>query len=369
MISTNISTAKNIIEAIITDKNLNNKNVVAMMHSSPGLGKSSIVQQICDKHDMFMFDLRMAQLEPTDICIPYVTDGMQKWSTPVWFEKLNQQLEQNPDRKAILFLDELTNAPISTQHAGYRLVLDRELPSGEKLHDNVYILAAGNLVEDRCGAKSLSPALANRFASHIKIEPDLKCFLNYAVQHDFDPSIIGFLNWKADQLYTFQPGQQDLSFASPRSWEMASNLKKSVLSNNDNMLNIALSGCVGEATATEYQNFIQYYSKLPDFSQIANGKLKYKVPTDDIGLMFAITSSLIFQLINYSDNVEKLKNLNAIADQLPDDQLTMLFRTIRESMISDATASSYDRLMNIAEKACKTNFERVTKYIKEELGQ
>ena len=104
-----ISEAKSILEKIIRH---GNQKLSVFLHSSPGIGKSSIVKQIGVECNLPIIDLRLGSIEPTDLCgIPFVRDGEQVWSTPSWFP-------QDPDSKGILFLDELSNANVNVQQAG-----------------------------------------------------------------------------------------------------------------------------------------------------------------------------------------------------------------------------------------------------------
>ena len=52
----------------------------------PGIGKSEVVQEVTDELGGYMVDLRMAQMEPTDIRgIPYFNKeiGKMDWAEPV----------------------------------------------------------------------------------------------------------------------------------------------------------------------------------------------------------------------------------------------------------------------------------------------
>ena len=51
----------------------------------PGVGKSDIVQQITDDAGGYMFDLRLGQMDPTDLRgMPYFNkeDGVMDWAPP-----------------------------------------------------------------------------------------------------------------------------------------------------------------------------------------------------------------------------------------------------------------------------------------------
>ncbi len=91
----------------------------------PGIGKSEVVSEITDELGGYMIDLRMAQMEPTDIRgIPFFNKDLNKmdWAEPVDLPDA-ELASQYP--LIVLFLDEMNSAPPAVQAAGYQLVLNR----------------------------------------------------------------------------------------------------------------------------------------------------------------------------------------------------------------------------------------------------
>ena len=104
----------------------------------PGIGKSELVQDIATELGGIMIDLRLGQMEPTDIRgIPFYNkeSGKMDWAPPV--EMPDEDLaSQYP--VVVLFLDEMNSAPASVQSAAYQLILNRRIGK-YKLPDNVEI--------------------------------------------------------------------------------------------------------------------------------------------------------------------------------------------------------------------------------------
>lgn len=297
-----------------------------MLHSSPGVGKSAIVKQAADELGVGFVDVRLGQMEAADVSgIPYVSHAgsdteTMKFSIPQWWPTSGS---------GILFFDEISNAPIGVQQAAYRLILDRELPSGEKLPDGWQIVAAGNLKSDKTGAKDIAPALANRFGIHLEIDANKDEWVRYAHNAGIDSRIIGFMEWKGDALYRFDPRKNENSYPTPRSWEKLSNLME--IDYTDNELSTVISGCVGEATAHEFQGFLKYYSKLPKMNDIMDDKIPggYKVKKEDRGIVFALTSSIISATLqNYTDE-KRIKNLWKVVDQLDEDFIVLIYKSAK----------------------------------------
>ena len=339
-IEVKISTAKIILQKMVrktlADSRGGNKmkHSPIYLHSSPGLGKSSIVRQATEELDIGFVDIRLSQMEQSEVAgIPYVSHAgdeteTMKMSVPTWFPSKAKIKAGECPKEGVIFFDELSNAAIGVQHAAYGIILDREV-HGVKLGDGWQIVAAGNKKEDKTGAKGVAPALANRFGTHIFIRPDMDDFITYAVGARLNPEINGFINFKTNALYQFDPTKNDVAFATPRSWEQVSYLIDCGFDNSE--FSIALAGCIGVGLANDFMAFRKYYSKLPNFTDIMEGKSEYKVPKDDMGMTFAISSSLTTAIVEHSDNAKYLKNLTKVMVQLEDDFLTMIYKTLQRN--------------------------------------
>ncbi|MGL6344703.1 MAG: AAA family ATPase, partial [Waterburya sp.] len=84
-----------------------NIKISTMIWGAPGIGKSSIVSQITQEHNIDFVDVRLSQLAPTDLRgLPVAEDGISKWYPPEFLPR---------DGKGILFMDELNMAPPALQ--------------------------------------------------------------------------------------------------------------------------------------------------------------------------------------------------------------------------------------------------------------
>ena len=138
-----------------------------MLWGPPGIGKSQIIAQVAVRHDAPMIDIRLSQMEPTDLRgIPFRIENRVEWAVPSML----------PDAKrhglyGILFLDEITSAPPSVSAAAYQLILDRRLGDYE-VPAGWAIFAAGNRQGDRGVTYTMPAPLANRF-SHFEVESNI----------------------------------------------------------------------------------------------------------------------------------------------------------------------------------------------------
>ena len=71
-----------------------------MLWGPPGVGKSQMIAQIAERHDVPVIDIRLSQMEPTDLRgIPFRTDDRVEWAIPALLPD-----EQRHGKEGILFL-------------------------------------------------------------------------------------------------------------------------------------------------------------------------------------------------------------------------------------------------------------------------
>ena len=116
----------------------------------PGIGKSEVVSEITDELGGLMIDLRMAQMEPTDIRgIPFYNKDITKmdWAEPV---ELPDAELASKHPIVVLFLDEMNSAPPAVQAAGYQLILNRRVGMLLSLRQAIVIVTKVLHSECRC---------------------------------------------------------------------------------------------------------------------------------------------------------------------------------------------------------------------------
>ncbi len=84
-----------------------------MLWGPPGVGKSQIVAQTAARHHATMIDIRLSQMEPSDLRgIPFRTGETVEWAVPSMLPDVRRH-----GAKGILFLDEINAAPPSVSAA------------------------------------------------------------------------------------------------------------------------------------------------------------------------------------------------------------------------------------------------------------
>ena len=265
-----VAKAKELIPLALKSK------IVPMLHGSPGLGKSAVVHQIAKDYNLKLIDLRLSQCDPTDMLgFPFIKDGRSGYAPMESFPMEGDPLHAGCSGW-LLFLDELTSAPMAVQAAAYKLILDR-MVGLRKLHPNVAIVAAGNLETDGAIVNPMSTALASRMM-HLFVEFNAKAWLNWANESHLDHRITSFIEFRPDKAYTFSSAQEGHAYASPRTWEFTDRLMGHTLLNKDSLPMYA--GLLGEGVAREFMGFCQSSADLPKIEQILNAPQTTLVPKE-----------------------------------------------------------------------------------------
>ncbi len=270
----------------------------------PGIGKSDIVKQMGEELGAHVIDIRLSLWDPTDIKgIPFfnATSNKMEWAPPV--ELPDAEMSAQHD-KIILFMDEMNSAAPAVQAAAYQLVLNRRVGTYQ-LPDNVLIVAAGNRETDKGVTYRMPAPLANRFV-HLEMKVDWEDYFGWATENRIHKDVVGFLTFSKKDLYDFDPKSASRAFATPRSWTFVSELLFDDEEDTDTLTDL-ISGAVGEGLAVKFMAHRKIASKLPDPTDILEGKVK-KMDTKEISAMYSLTISLCYELKDASDKNDKKFN-------------------------------------------------------------
>jgi energy-coupling factor transporter ATP-binding protein EcfA2 len=237
--------------------------LVTMLHGDPGVGKSAIVHQVAKIFKLKMIDIRLSQVDPTELngfgCIQ---GGVAKYIPMEMFPLENTPI---PDgyNGFMVFLDEFSAAPKSVEAAAYKLTLDR-MVGLHKLHPKTAIVCAGNLITSGAIVNRQSTATQSRMV-HLTMTADPIGWVEWASKNKLDYRIISYISNLPSNLHVFDPKHSDKTFACPRTWEFASKILGVI--GNKPMMEILpnLAGTLGEGTARQ---FIAYAETLVDLASI-----------------------------------------------------------------------------------------------------
>lgn len=297
------------------------KKLPVFIWGAPGIGKSSIVKEIAQKNDLAFIDLRLSLLDPTDLKgIPFFDEKNREgvWAKPSFLPR------ENDESQGILFLDEINTAPPAVQASAYQLILDRRV--GEyQLPEGWSIIAAGNRENDRGVVYKMPPPLANRFV-HFEMEVDFEDWKAWAYSKKIDPSIIAFLAFDKEMLFTFDPTSNEKSFATPRSWEYVDTIIKSGIPGE--LILDSISGAVGREGAINYISFRRVMHQLPDLFSILEGRITELEESSDPKLMMALSIGLV-NLLRESNDDSHIDNVLNFSLTLPGEYSIMLVKDMQ----------------------------------------
>ncbi len=286
-------------------------SLVPFITSSPGLGKSSIVAQIAEEFSLELIDIRLSQCAPEDLMgLPMrIGEGKDMRAAFAPFSMFPTTDDQIPAGKNgwLMLMDEFNSASKSVQAAAYKIVNDRMVGQA-RLHESVFMVAAGNLVTDRAIVNQLSTAMQSRLV-HIEMIPDLADFMDHAVKKRFDPRILGFLEFQPSKLHAFKPDHNDRTFACPRTWEFASKLIKDKPADKINLA--LLAGTLSDGVAVEFNTFIKEYANLPAYSQICKEPETTSIP-NQASTCYAMATMLVdsFTRASFPEVIPYVKRLS-----------------------------------------------------------
>lgn len=253
-----------------------------LIWGQPGIGKSDIVRQAASMIGGEFIDIRGSLLDPVDLRgIPMIdmVKKMTHWARPIFIPA---------EGRGIIFLDEVGQAPTSTQAAMLQLCLDRQVGEA-RIGDEWAVIAASNRAEDRAGANRLISPLLNRFV-HIELEVSNDDWHAWAVENGIAPEVRSFLKFRPKELNTFDASKDAgvKAYATPRSWSFVSKMFKST---PPSLRASLFGGAVGTGTAAEFAGFLAYYEQLPNLQSIIDNPSKAPIPHEP-AVMWALCAAL-----------------------------------------------------------------------------
>lgn len=278
-----IKTAKTILMNLVQQRLNENNPPPVFLWGPPGVGKSDITRQVAEEKGIDVIDVRLGQMDAVDMRgIPYVEKGVTKWAVPEFFPR-------NTDKKAILFLDELSSADPSIQVAAYQLILERQC--GEyHLPPSVYVCAAGNRAQDNAVSLPISSALANRML-HLEIEASPNAWCEWSVTAGIAPEVTSFIRFCPKMLFHLNK-DCERGWASPRSWAKVSEILSYGLA--PDALRASIVGLVGDSAAAQFLSFFKQSQALGDIHAIMlDPTSKWKLPTEK-DMLYAVATAIAY---------------------------------------------------------------------------
>lgn len=208
--------------------------VTPLLWGQHGIGKSSAPQQWCDENGHKMFNLRLGNMEVGDLLglADFEVDQYtgKKTATrffmPDWMKEVCEFATANPDKYAVIFLDEINRVRKDMLAPVFQIALDFRLHT-YVFPSNVRVLAAANPpTDDYDNVLDIRDlAFLDRFC-HIDLNTSAVEFLSYGEKKGLNKDVLAYVRDNPEFLQgTVKPFSVDeYCKPSPRTWEAVSRL-------------------------------------------------------------------------------------------------------------------------------------------------
>lgn len=304
------STAAEIVEKMV----LNYKPVLLV--GMPGIGKTSIVDQVREKTESNMLVSHPVVNDPTDAKgFPCVIDNVAQFLP---FGDLDYAINYSGER-LIWFLDDLGQARPAVQAAYMQLLLARRI-NGHKLPDSVVFIAATNRREDRAGVSGILEPVKSRFHMIIQVDPDVESFITWGLtSRRIRKEIVACLRLFPELLVS-PPSREIKPTANPRVWEFASQILDSNFP--PALMHDSLISCIGEEAGSQLYGMITVFKNLPSVNSILRtpGSVDFPNNPSSLHALCTVLSKFL------EKKPEKVDPVFKFAGRLPGDFSVCLIR-------------------------------------------
>lgn len=203
---------------------------VLFIQGKPAEAKSAIVKKIATDNGYHFTDLRLSQMDETDIGLfPHVNkeDNCVEHLPPRWAVDANK-------RPTLIFFDELNRAKLDVRNAALQILLDRSIGYNFEFNGDVLMMSAGNFGdEDGCEVEEMDNALWNRLIT-VKHELSIDEWRSeFADEHVWE-GICKYVHANPSEFHK-EPSENSKAYATPRSWTFLSDFLKSEFGGLDNI--------------------------------------------------------------------------------------------------------------------------------------
>lgn len=196
------------------------------LQGAPGLGKTAIMEQVASELDIALVSYSMTHhTRQSAIGLPFlkeVTYGGKTYTKSEYtmseiIASVYDVIEKTGKKEGILFLDEIncvseTLAPAMLLFLQYKRFGNLSVPEGW------VVVTAGNPPQYNKSVKDFDVATQDRLKM-VEIEPELKCWKEYAYNAGIHPAITAFLETNNKYFYDIKSTVNGKEYNTARGWE------------------------------------------------------------------------------------------------------------------------------------------------------
>jgi hypothetical protein len=244
-----------------------------------------------------------------------------------WKPNLMMKLLSMPECSADLFFDEFNLGSRMVQNSAYQIVLDKAI--GEiAFSKDVFVISAGNRVEDGANIIEMSMPLKNRFAHVCLSVPTNDEFVKWLLNSDCpDTRICSLLKFAPELVFNYKSGIKESAFATPRSIYKLAQLTYEIDEQTQLPLIRGLANSIcGSAFAMKYEGFLKLTRKVDVDDILANPKKVRELR--EIDLKYALVSGIANKMRGrWSDLADKCF---LVCDELEEEYAVFLLKMVKE---------------------------------------
>jgi hypothetical protein len=282
-----------------------------LLWGAPQVGKSASVRAIARSLNAVLITKVAARMAPSDLGFPVVKDGVLHVVPHAWMVKAAQA------PRAIVFLDELNNAPDATRSALLTMVNEREVEDFV-FPSTVAFIAACNPSEQAVSGSDLTAPETSRWA-HLHVTPDLDSWSQAAMADFPDPEglpvldsgwrihvpaararVLGFLQRQPQSFHvvpdaaSFRP---ESGWPGNRTWKAAWEFLAACesIGASGGVRATGVASLVGDAAAGKYREWEQS-SNLADPEEMLRNWQRWNVRGDRSDIVYAELMAMLVRV-------------------------------------------------------------------------
>jgi hypothetical protein len=280
-------------------------NLKVLLVSSPGVGKSALVELAAKMAEADLVVMHPAVSDPTDFkgMPAVVKQGTKSLAEFLPFGNLRKLVEATA--LTVCFIDDIGQAPHAVQAALMQLIHAREV-DGQKISPHVVFAGATNDSSHMAGVSSILEPVKSRWDTILTLECDVDDWVAWALQSKIPPQLVAFIRFRPNLLNDFKATRELKNSPCPRTVEAVG---KWVASGIEDYQIIA--GAAGEGFATEFTAFLKIWRSIPDLEAIIANPHTAHVPTGDPSLTVAVACALAHKatVANFGNIITYLERL------------------------------------------------------------
>ena len=269
----------NFNDALLTVDLVINSGDVPLIIGESGIGKTALVKELSKKSNYYLVNIDGNLLKEGEIGgLPTVEEYEQSvqgiikrgkktiYAAHTKLVEIEKALEESPNRKVLLFIDELNRCEHAVQQELMNIILNREI-NGYKLPEGVDVIAAmnpsnkyDNYSQSDYQVVDMDPAQEDRFV-WIELEADVKSWMQWGMSEGgkIEKDVLEFIATFPEHLHT--PHSQEWIKATPRSWERISKAYKVYTNSREKypskIFYNVVKGNVGASIAQDFINYVK----------------------------------------------------------------------------------------------------------------